>query len=85
MSPETRVERFPKSQFTLTQVEAARELHLNTGASSSEISEEVGEWVLTTIFDSDSDERNAPGEYPEAGEYPDDDVSEFDSGDDEPY
>lgn len=44
----TIVEEFPKAENTRTQVEAERQERLDRGATSSEITEDETNWILTT-------------------------------------
>lgn len=44
-------EKFPKADNTRAQVEAERQECLNRGATSSEITEDATNWILTTVMD----------------------------------
>lgn len=52
MATRTFVETFPKSTVQMPEVEAARDSALSAGATSSVITEDDANWILTTVFSS---------------------------------
>ena len=50
MATKTTIETWPKSSTSQAQIDAERQARLDAGATSSTITEDTDDWILTTVW-----------------------------------